>query len=432
MTLKAIRKFIRRLRRSSFVRNVAVLATGSAIAQVIPIIALPIISRLYEPKDFGVAALFLSFSTIIGISATLRYDHAIVLPKDSRTANQLATISIALAVIISGFLLALVVTGKWLHLEPAWLSQFGLWVYFLPLGVLLVALENTALGIATREKRFRKIAGAAVIHSSTVSGIRVVSGFFNSGIAGLIGSLLTGLIAKLAFLWHPQRTSRHLQLGSPKETRSLMYHYRQFPHYSLPTGLLRALNQNLPIFALAFIFSPAIVGFYAMGNRLLKMPVQLFTESVRRIYLQEAAELINHGKPLKRPLLKATGGLAILGLMIFAPIILLGDQLFTFVLGGKWTNAGVFAQILAPFLFLLFIQGPSGATFVVLQKQHVLMKIQLVAILLTTGVFLASSAYGLEVKTTLAFFSAASSMMSIIVIAVAISISTSHITNDPK
>jgi O-antigen/teichoic acid export membrane protein len=124
---------------------------------------------------------------------------------------------------------------------------------------------------------------------------------------------------------------------------------------------------------------------------------------------------------------ESTGGLAILGLMIFAPIILLGDLLFAFALGEKWTTADEFAQILGPFLFFLFIQGPSGATFVVLQQQHILMKIQFMTILLTTGVFLASFAYGLEANATVAFFSTTSSMMSIIIITTAISISADHI-----
>ena len=94
MSLETTSKFIRKLRRSPFARSVAVLATGSAIAQVIPLIALPLVSRLFDPADFGVATLFLSISTIFGIILTLHYDRAIVLLKDAAAANRIMAIAV--------------------------------------------------------------------------------------------------------------------------------------------------------------------------------------------------------------------------------------------------------------------------------------------------------------------------------------------------
>ena len=153
------------------------------------------------------------------------------------------------------------------------------------------------------------------------------------------------------------------------------------------------------------------------------MPISLFTESVRQTYLQRAAELINQGESLKQLLLKSTGGLALAGLIIFPPVLVFGDTLFTLVLGEKWTGAGEFAQILSPFLFFMFIQGPSGATYIVLQKQHILLKLHSMSTVLIIGTFLVSFTYSLEPKATLVFFSAMASLMSIIVIAIAIALS---------
>ena len=425
MSLQTTSKFIRKLQRSPFAQNVAILATGSAIAKAIPLIALPLVSRLFDPGDFGVATLFLSISTIFGIILTLHYDRAIVLLKDPAAANRIMAIAVTSSLIIFFLLLGLVLITKAGHWEPEWAIQLGLWFYFLPLGALLIALDNTALGLATREKHFRRIAKASIIQASMVTGIRVITGFFNSGVTGLIGSALTAAIARLAYLWLPQKDHirKHSCFDSPGKMLKLMYEYRHFPYYSLPADLLRSLNRNLPVFALAIIFGPIVVGLYAIGNRILLMPISLFTESVRRTYLQRATELLDHGESLKRLLFKVTGGLALAGLIIFPPVLLFGDIIFTFVLGKKWTGAGEYAQILSPFLFFIFIQGPSGATFVVLQKQHILLKLQVMTTLLITGTFFVSFTYSLEPKTTLAFFSAVASVMSIIVIAIAITLS---------
>lgn len=49
------------LPRSSFARNVAVLAGGTAVGQAIVVLASPILTRLYTPEDFGVLAVYTSF-----------------------------------------------------------------------------------------------------------------------------------------------------------------------------------------------------------------------------------------------------------------------------------------------------------------------------------------------------------------------------------
>ena len=51
-----------------FTRNVLTLLTGTTIAQAIPVLIAPVLTRLYSPKDFGLAALFFSL-LILGVIA---------------------------------------------------------------------------------------------------------------------------------------------------------------------------------------------------------------------------------------------------------------------------------------------------------------------------------------------------------------------------
>ena len=52
--------------KSEFSRNVLTLMTGTTIAQAIPIGISPILTRIYSPEDFGLFALFLAITNIIG------------------------------------------------------------------------------------------------------------------------------------------------------------------------------------------------------------------------------------------------------------------------------------------------------------------------------------------------------------------------------
>ena len=57
---------------SSFATDVLKLVTGTTLAQVITVLAAPVISRLYGPEAFGFLTLFTSITSIIGVVACMR------------------------------------------------------------------------------------------------------------------------------------------------------------------------------------------------------------------------------------------------------------------------------------------------------------------------------------------------------------------------
>lgn len=63
-------------------KNISILMTGTIIAQVIPILLSPILTRLYSPSEFGMLAVFLSITSILAVFANLRLDVAIMSASD--------------------------------------------------------------------------------------------------------------------------------------------------------------------------------------------------------------------------------------------------------------------------------------------------------------------------------------------------------------
>lgn len=56
--------YAKRLTKSKFVRNVAIVATGTAGAQAITMAFAPIITRLYGPEAFGLLGTFMAILAI--------------------------------------------------------------------------------------------------------------------------------------------------------------------------------------------------------------------------------------------------------------------------------------------------------------------------------------------------------------------------------
>ena len=75
---------------SNFVANVLKLVSGSVTAQILSILLVPLITRIYSPDDLGIFQIFLSISGILIIFSTFSYQFAIMLPKKEEDSANLA------------------------------------------------------------------------------------------------------------------------------------------------------------------------------------------------------------------------------------------------------------------------------------------------------------------------------------------------------
>lgn len=67
-----------------------VLVGGTTGAQLLAVLAAPLLTRLYTPEDFGLLAVYASLLGLIAVIASLRYELAIPLPTDDTEAAAVA------------------------------------------------------------------------------------------------------------------------------------------------------------------------------------------------------------------------------------------------------------------------------------------------------------------------------------------------------
>jgi O-antigen/teichoic acid export membrane protein len=101
----------------------------------------------------------------------------------------------------------------------------------------------------------------------------------------------------------------------------------------------------------------------------VKAPIVLISSSVSQLFYVEAGKAINQGISLF-PIVKKTVRTSVLFAIPFTIVLLvLGPWIFKIYLGNKWEIAGVYAQCLAPMLFLYFILSPISGLPILLNKQ---------------------------------------------------------------
>ena len=358
---------------SEFIGNVAVMMSGKTVAALIALFTTPIVARLFSPSDFGVAAFFTSVVLIVSNGATLRYEAALSLPKEDVEAIAIMALAYRILIAVCIALLLLITAYELTGLQWAGLDLLGHWKWLLPLAVMLMSALHVQESWLTRTKSFTVASASLVVGNATTGLTRIGLGYFQgSSIYGLIVTYLVGLASRLIV----QRSASSMgaralfsRIDWPT-VRAVARRYADFPKFNAPAGVVYAIGGNLPVLLFGVIFSPAVAGFYAMANRLSHMPLTIVANSMRRVFLQKAAAIRNRGGSLRKAFLLLTGGLVLLGIVPFAVLWLFGEPLLTLLLGARWTVAGQYLEIMAPWLFSVWVAAPCNAVFIVLREQR--------------------------------------------------------------
>ncbi|PTK21419.1 oligosaccharide flippase family protein, partial [Staphylococcus saprophyticus] len=90
---------------NNFFKNVITLMTGTLMGQLLIILTLPVITRLYSPEQFGEYSNMVAIISILGVITTLRYDIAMAITDKREERNNLLYLSLILNLVISIFIL---------------------------------------------------------------------------------------------------------------------------------------------------------------------------------------------------------------------------------------------------------------------------------------------------------------------------------------
>ncbi len=314
-------------------RAILMLLAGGALAQALPLLLGPWLTRLYRPADFGVYHLFMAVAANLAVVACARYEFALPLAADEAQATALRTLCLR---VLAG------VTALSALAALAWAAWVGaLWPLALPVAVGGLGGLSLATLNATRAQRFSRLALARVVQhgggallqvaaglwlaaalggtgAAGVSGMAGVSGLPGmSGMPGLPGmsgvsgdaSAVTGtgaaslaggavamgtanLLSVTALIAAPiaAALAALLALGWPGPANAPRARWwaaarahRSFPLLNTPHAFLGALQDTLAIALVAASLGPAAAGAWGLALRYLKAPATLVGGAVAQV-----------------------------------------------------------------------------------------------------------------------------------------------------
>lgn len=342
----------------AFRRNVLTLLGGTALAQAIPLLAAPVLARMYTPEQFGALALLLAVANPVSLVVGGRYELTVVLPRSDERANLLARLGLLLAVIVSltlGGLLVLLRTpladqlGGSAALWPLILAPalFGMMGFFQPLNNWLI-----------RKQAFRAMGVNKMVQTSGITLLSLALGW-GAVHHGLLWGYLGGWLAYVVVAMVQVRLTgfrfRPLDLGAMREASR---EHRDFPLYNTLPALLQTLTLSVPVFVMVRLFGEDATGQLNLCRQTVFLPVTFFATTWMQVYTQRASHTVSERTPVLPGLRSSLLVLTAMASGLALTLIIAGPFLFGLVFGDGWTEAGLFARILAIPIALHFITTP--------------------------------------------------------------------------
>lgn len=392
----------------SIFRNMAVLATGSLAARAIGFAAIPFITRIYTPNDFGVLSVFASLTALIGPLGTLRYSSAIPLPKRDGTAVNLFVICMATLGVVS-LLLSLLL---WLF-APALLHLFSMdelvpYWWLVVIAVAGAGLFEVLSAWATREKAFKALAKRAVWQSASSAAVKIGLGLLGFKPVGLlIGQVVSqaGGSASLSFSFF-HKLKANLRLVSAKRLSFIFRRYSDYPKFRLPSQFLLVFSSNAPLLFSAMMFGKETTGQLGLALTTLALPISLFGNTTGQAYYAEIARIGRKNPAQIRSItISMFKRLLLMSAPPFLMLLLAGPWLFSLVFGSSWHDAGIIASILSFCLLPQFVSAPIMNVLNVMEKQWLFLRINIIRAILLILVFLACYYLRFEANSTFFMYS---------------------------
>lgn len=391
--------------------NILKLLSGKIAGQVLGLLTIPIITRIFLPEHFGVLQIFDSISRILVVLACLKYEMSIPLGRNDQEAAASFSLSVLIASITTMMVLAGVSVGR-THVA-VWFkaSELKTFLWLLPIIVFASGITN-ALGFwAIRKGQFGKLA-LSDLGNILVERLTLLSwGFFMEVSAtGLFVGRLLGIVVGgsllLVFLRNtlaPEIQHANLTLDT---LLIVVKRHKKFPLFHSWTVFLNSLSSQLPPLILGAYFAPTVVGYYGLGFRTITFPMTMLRDSIAKVFFHATAKEYRESGTLNNTVSTLFVRLVQIGIFPMLVVSFFGPVLFAHVFGRQWAEAGVYAQMLSVWYALAFVSAPLNV-FIILNR-HELSLFMNIAVLIARAMSLFIGAMSGSPRMTLGIFAVVS------------------------
>ncbi|MFC2098663.1 lipopolysaccharide biosynthesis protein [Bacteroidota bacterium] len=365
--------------KSELFRNISILISGTALAQLIPILLQPILRRYYTPETFGAYTVYLSLLGILIVISSLKYELAIILPKKEKEAANVLFLAILLNLLMNGLILLIIIIWNsriagFLNLN----NVFAKYLYAVPLGTFLLSFFQSINYWLIRKKRFFTISKNKFIRRGIEGGSQVGFKFVHL-FHGLILGDIAGHFANISYgIFQAVKNGLKPSFFSFIKLKYVFKKYQEYPKFNVIPSLMSACSYLLPAIFINKYFSTVHAGFFDLSKLVLSIPLALIATSLSNVLLQRISEKYRTGESFILDLVPVFWVVLIIAVLEITVIRIWGVKLFLIFFGQEWEDSGIISRVLVWSFTLNFFSASFSSLFISMKKIKLLSLWQLV------------------------------------------------------
>ena len=314
-------------------------ATQNWGTQIFTFLTFLVLSRLLDPKDFGLVALATVFIAFAQIFLDQGFTDAIV-QRDQLDQEHLDTAfwtSVLMGGLLTILLIILVEPIAGIFQEP----QLAPVLRWLSLAFVFAALSSTQQAILQRQLAFKSLAIRALLSAALGGIVGIGLAFLGFGIWSLVIQNLVNVLVSAIVLWRVSDWRPSLRF-SGKHFKDLFL----FGLNVVGSKVLDFFNRRSDDFLIGYFLGPTTLGYYTIAYRLLLVLIRLLTSVINTVAFSAFSRLQHDLNQMREAFYTATQYTSLITFPAFIGLSILAPEIIPALFGPNWGPSIPVMQIL--------------------------------------------------------------------------------------
>lgn len=389
-------------RKNSIWIGIIHMGVGTMLAQMINIVAQPILTRVFPAETLGIYTYLISLATMIIPVASLKLDMLIVSDPDDKEAQYITDTCIVVNAIISLLYAIIIFVGCNMPKSNIF-NKYGSIIYIVPILVFTNGLRFLFISYLNRYKKYKTISVIAIIREAIRAIIQVGAGFLSLGVFALsMGYAVSPLFGlNIQMKGYVKKFKNRQKLNVSKLKQIIFEKGRRQILYLVPAQFINSFSSSLVTISITALFSAKILGYYSAGARILDIPIIFITSNVSKVCYQRISENVINSKPVLKTLFSVIVVLSMISMIGFGVLYFIAPSLSEVVFGKGYRVAGEYIRCLCIMYAVRLVATSFAGVYTVFKKQNFELILNVLLIASALFSYMICNAFNFEVTTYL-------------------------------
>lgn len=350
---------------SNQMKNVAKISSGTIMGQLISIVSLPIITRIYGAEVIGAWTTVNSIATILIYLCDLGMSQAIMVEDDKKTGDLYCIITTISAFVCLASIAVIYPYYRFVlnqAIQVAFVSTFFVVIY-----TFAFRQVQTCYVWLNRKKQYNILMKNPVINYSAIAIFSIVLGMLGFKTYGYyIGTTLGQILTLL----HMKRSlpGKSFCFEFRKIKQSIAEH-NDFVKFQMPAQVAAQTRQQIPNLLIGSLFGNTVLGYFSVSQKLISIPINFIGQALGKVFYQTLAERNRNGENIAGFIdrnMKRSIRVAFIPMVLFSAF---GDAAIVMFFGQEYAIGGVITRIMVFRACFTFISTALTGIDIVIQKQ---------------------------------------------------------------